>query len=147
MRILIQRVKEAKVHVDGEVVGQIDQGILVFLGVHKDDKPADTEWLVKKLVGLRIFEDEQGKMNRNVQDIKGEILVVSQFTLYGNCMNGRRPDFISSMRGDAAEKIYDKFAAEVKQVLGRVETGQFGAMMQVELTNDGPVTFLIDGKT
>jgi len=146
MRILIQRVKQAKVVVEGVIVGKINSGLLVFLGIHKDDVAKDTEWLVNKLLGLRIFEDDQGKMNLSVQDIRGDILVVSQFTLYGNCMNGRRPDFISSMCGKDAEIIYEKFVEEVKLGLGSVQTGQFGAVMEVELTNDGPVTFILDGR-
>jgi D-tyrosyl-tRNA(Tyr) deacylase len=146
MRLLIQRVLEAKVVVDQEVVGKIGKGLLVFLGIHKDDTPQKTGWLVKKLATLRIFEDDEGKMNRSVSDVGGEVLVVSQFTLYGNCMNGRRPDFISTMRGVEAEAIYEKFVLEVKQEVGAVQTGKFGAYMQVTLLNDGPVTFIIDGK-
>ncbi|MEM1282507.1 MAG: D-aminoacyl-tRNA deacylase [Chlamydiota bacterium] len=144
MRILIQRVKEAYVDVDGQVVGKIGKGVLVFLGLHKDDTESSIPWLVNKLVGLRVFEDEQGKMNLSVKDIGGEVLVVSQFTLYGNCMNGRRPDFISTMRGEDAEQLYDRFVKEVQDIMGSVQSGQFGANMQVHLVNDGPVTFMIE---
>lgn len=144
MRILIQRVKEAHVDVDRKVVGKIGKGLLVFFGLHKDDTESSIPWLVNKLVGLRVFEDEQGKMNLNVKDIGGEILVVSQFTLYGNCMNGRRPDFVSTMRGEEAEQMYDRFVKEVQDAMGTAQTGQFGANMQVHLVNDGPVTFMIE---
>lgn len=144
MRIVIQRVLEAKVEVGEEVVGEIERGMLVFLGIHKDDTADDTLWLVKKLAGLRIFEDEHGKMNLGVHGVGGKVLVVSQFTLYGNCRNGRRPDFISTMQGCLAERIYDKFVEEVRAEVGNVETGRFGALMKVSLVNDGPVTFIID---
>lgn len=144
MRILIQRVKEAHVDVDGQTVGKIGKGLLVFFGLHKEDQENSIPWFVNKLIGLRIFEDDQGKMNLSVKDVDGEILVVSQFTLYGNCMNGRRPDFISTMRGEEAEKLYNKFVKEVRSVFGSVQTGEFGANMQVHLINDGPVTFMVE---
>lgn len=146
MKILIQRVKEAKVVVAGETVGKVGKGLLVFLGIHKEDTPEKTGWLVNKLLNLRVFEDDAGKMNLSVKDVGGEVLVVSQFTLYGNCHNGRRPDFIAAMRGPEAEAIYDKFVAEVKAEIGKVETGSFGAEMEVALINDGPVTFMVEGK-
>jgi D-aminoacyl-tRNA deacylase len=144
MRILIQRVQQAHVIVENETVGKINKGLLVFFGVHQDDTVATIPWLVNKLVGLRIFEDDQGKMNLSVNDVGGEILVVSQFTLYGNCLNGRRPDFVSTMRGEDAEKMYQQFVEEVKVKMGSVQTGEFGANMQVHLVNDGPVTFMIE---
>ena len=146
MRVVVQRVKEAKVEVDSEVVGAIEQGLLVFLGVHLDDQPEETQWLVNKLINLRCFQDKDGKMNLNLKDIKGQALIISQFTLYANCTRGRRPDFIQTAPPETAEKIYDKFVAEVKQELGSVQTGQFGAYMRVSLINDGPVTFVIDSK-
>ena len=146
MRVVVQRVKEAKVEVDSEVVGAIEQGLLVFLGVHLDDRPEETQWLVNKLINLRCFQDKDGKMNLNLKDIEGQALIISQFTLYANCTRGRRPDFIQTAQPETAEKIYDKFVAEVKQELGSVQTGQFGAYMRVSLINDGPVTFVIDSK-
>jgi len=146
MRVVVQRVKEAKVEVDNEVVGAIEQGLLVFLGVHLDDRPEETQWLVNKLINLRCFQDKDGKMNLNLKDIEGQALIISQFTLYANCTRGRRPDFIQAAPPETAEKIYDKFVAEVKQELGSVQTGQFGAYMRVSLINDGPVTFVIDSK-
>lgn len=146
MRLVVQRVSHARVEVEGEVVGEIGRGVLVLLGVHKDDSAEDTTWLVNKLVNLRIFEDENGKMNLSVKDIQGEVLVVSQFTLYGNCGNGRRPDFIESAPGLRANVVYEKFVREVGLELGKVQTGKFGASMQVSLLNDGPVTLIVDGK-
>lgn len=146
MRVVVQRVKQASVAVDGKVVGAIDRGLLVLLAIHKDDKPEDTQWLVNKVVNLRIFKDDDGKMNRSVKEVGGEVLVVSQFTLYGNCVNGRRPDFLESATGPDAKSIYTKFAEEVALEMGSVKTGEFGASMEVSLVNDGPVTLLIDGK-
>ncbi len=146
MRILIQRVKEAKVMVGDEVTGQIGPGLLVFLGIHRADTEADIPWLVQKLIGLRIFNDDAGKFNKNVQDVDGGILVVSQFTLYGNCKNGRRPDFIQSANGEDAQTLYDAFVRSVRETYGSCETGRFAAAMEVSLVNDGPVTLMIDGK-
>lgn len=146
MRLLIQRVKEASVRVEGEICGKIGQGILAFIGIHRDDKPEYITWLVDRLVNLRIFSDEAGKMNLSLKDIGGEILIVSQFTLYGNCTNGRRPDFISSASGPLALDLYQKFIEEATKVCGKVETGQFGAYMEVSLINDGPVTFILEHK-
>lgn len=144
MRVVVQRVKQASVVVDNAVCGEIQRGLLVFLGIHKEDRPEQTLWLVNKLKNLRIFSDEQGKMNLSVQDIKGEILVVSQFTLYGDCTDGRRPDFTKCAAGLEAVTIYEKFVAEVKAAMGSVQTGIFGAKMEVSLLNDGPVTFIIE---
>lgn len=144
MKIVIQRVSSAQVTVEGAVVGKIGTGVLVLLGIHKEDKAEQTSWLVQKLVNLRIFEDEAGKMNLGLKDVGGEVLVVSQFTLYGNCVNGRRPDFFSAAPGGQAEPIYNKFVNEVEVELGKVQTGKFAAMMQASLVNDGPVTLIID---
>lgn len=144
MRIVVQRVKEASVTIAGEVVGKIEKGLLVLFGVRNGDKPTATPWLVNKLVNLRLFSDEQGKMNLSVKECAGEILVVSQFTLYGNCKNGRRPDFMESAPPALAEKIYNKFVSEVSKEMGGVQTGRFGAMMDVQLINDGPVTLIVD---
>lgn len=146
MRLVIQRVKEAQVSVNSVISGVISKGLLVFLGIHKDDQPQQTVWLVNKLINLRLFADENDKMNLSVQDVGGEVLVVSQFTLYGNCQEGRRPDFIQSASGTTALHLYEKFVAEVKAELGHVQTGVFGAKMEVKLVNDGPVTFIVDGK-
>lgn len=144
MKVVVQRVKEASVTVNGEVTGQIGKGLLVLFGVKNGDRPEETTWLLNKLVNLRIFSDEQGKMNLSVKEIGGEILLVSQFTLYGDCKNGRRPDFFESAPPDVAEAIYDKFVAEVAREMGKVHTGRFGAMMEVRLINDGPVTLIIE---
>ncbi len=142
MRALIQRVKRASVTVDCEVTGQIGPGLLVFLGISREDRLEDTKWLADKVSCLRIFPDEADKMNLNVRDVGGEILVVSQFTLYGDCNQGRRPDFGPTAPPQVAEPIYEKFVAE----LGVAKTGKFGAKMEVTLVNDGPVTFLVETK-
>lgn len=144
MRLLVQRVSEARVRIDGKIHGEIQKGLLVFLGIHKSDSTSDIPWFINKLLNLRIFSDEQGKMNRSVKEINGQVLIVSQFTLYGNCLNGRRPDFIEAAPPPIAIPIYNQFVEEVKNELGDVQTGDFGAYMQVELINDGPVTFLIE---
>ena len=144
MRIVIQRVKEASVRVDGKMVGQIKKGALVLFGVQKTDIPAYTVWMAQKLIGLRYFSDAEGKMNLSLQDIQGEVLIVSQFTLYANCLDGRRPGFEAAAPAAVAKMMYEKFVDEVKQELKTVETGIFGANMEVSLVNDGPVTFVID---
>lgn len=144
MKLVVQRVKEASVRVDGKVIGEIGQGVLVFVAVHKDDTPEVTDWFVKKLVNLRIFPNDEGKMHLSVKDIGGGVLVISQFTLYGNCSNGRRPDFLESARGEMAEALYEKFVREMGQELSDVQTGKFAAEMQVSLINDGPVTLIVE---
>lgn len=136
--------KEARVTVDNQVVGQIGKGALVLFGVHKNDVPENTLWLAQKLSTLRFFSDAQGKMNLSLQDIHGEVLIVSQFTLYANCHEGRRPGFVDAAPGPLAKMFYEKFVEEAKQVFKTVQTGIFGADMQVSLINDGPVTFVID---
>jgi len=146
MRIILQRVKEAKVEVDGEVTGQIGEGILVLLGVGKEDEEYDIDYLVDKVVNIRIFEDEEGKMNDSVIDTGGEILVVSQFTLYGDCRKGRRPSYDSAAPPELAEKLYELFVQKTRQRGIKVETGKFRAMMDVHLTNWGPVTLNLDSK-
>ncbi|MCB1109408.1 MAG: D-tyrosyl-tRNA(Tyr) deacylase [Chlamydiia bacterium] len=145
MKVLIQRVKEARVTVSEKVVGEIAQGLLLFFGVHREDGPEKISWLAEKVVGLRIFEDEAGKMNRSVQDVRGKLLVVSQFTLYGDCEGGRRPSFTQTMPGDRALPFYETFVEKLQEKIGRenVATGSFGAEMQVHLVNDGPVTFIL----
>lgn len=147
MRAVIQRVKEAKVTVDGKIVGQIGKGVLVLLGVGKDDSEDDLIWTANKVVNLRIFEDESGKMNLSLLDVGGEILVVSQFTLYGDARKGRRPSFTSAAPPEKGEKFYEKFVEYLKKKYNiKVETGEFGAMMDVQLVNWGPVTILLDSK-
>ena len=144
MRLVVQRVKEAEVKVDGRSTGKIGKGLLVLLGIHVEDQPETTARYVNKLVNLRIFEDEEGKMNRSVKDIGGEILVVSQFTLYGNCSKGRRPSFIEAAQPDLAIPLYEKFIHEVEKEIGSVKTGEFGASMAVSLINEGPVTIVVE---
>jgi D-tyrosyl-tRNA(Tyr) deacylase len=144
MRAVIQRVRRASVTIGGEVVGRIEQGLLVLLGVHRTDTRSRIPWLAEKLAGLRIFEDDEGKMNRSLQDVKASMLVVSQFTLYGDCQKGRRPSFIDAARPEVAEPVYEEFVQALRALGVPVETGRFGADMQVELVNDGPVTLVID---
>jgi len=146
MRIVIQRVASAKVDVEGKTVGSIGKGALVLFGVHKEDTAEQTLWLASKLVNLRIFSDAQDKMNLSLLDIQGEVLIVSQFTLYGNCSEGRRPAFTDSAPPEIAKSLYEKFIAEVAKQKLKVETGVFGAHMQVSLINDGPVTLILDAK-
>lgn len=145
MRLLIQRVKEATVTVNTQVCGQIGGGLLVFLGIHKNDTPATLGWLIKKLVSLRIFPDQERKMNLNIQQAQGDILLVSQFTLYGSCHTGNRPEFTEAALPEPAFLLYEEFSQELSQALGKpIQTGIFGAMMEVALINDGPVTFLLE---
>ncbi len=143
MRALVQRVAWAKVEVDGEVTGAIDQGLLVYLGAGKGDGPAERAYVLQKVIGLRIFEDAAGKMNLSVEDVGGALLVVSQFTLYGDVRRGRRPSFDDAMPPEAAEKAYDAFVAEARARIP-VETGRFRAHMRVSSLNDGPVTLWVD---
>ncbi|BFH61235.1 D-aminoacyl-tRNA deacylase [Paenibacillus azoreducens] len=146
MRVVVQRCKEAKVTVDGETAGQINQGLMVLVGVTHEDTEKDAQYLADKVAGLRIFEDEEGKMNFSVADAGGEILSVSQFTLYGDCRKGRRPNFMAAAKPDAALALYDCFNRELAAKGLKVETGRFGALMDVEFTNWGPVTLIIDSK-
>jgi D-aminoacyl-tRNA deacylase len=146
MRAVIQRVKEAKVEVEAQVIGQIGPGMLVFLGVAYSDNKASADYLVKKITELRIFEDAQGKMNLSAGEVGGQFLVVSQFTVYGNCDKGRRPSFDEAAGPAQGEELYNYFVERLKAAPAVVATGQFRAMMQVSLVNDGPVTFIIDSK-
>ena len=147
MRIVLQRVKNAEVTVQGESKGAIEQGILLFVGIVEDDTDEDIEWVCKKLSGLRIFSDEEGKMNHSIQDINGSFLAVSQFTLHAKTKKGNRPSFIRAAHPDIAIPLYEKFIKVLSAVSGRpVETGEFGEDMQVSLLNDGPVTIIIDTK-
>lgn len=146
MRIVVQRVLEASVKVNGSVIGEIGKGALVLLGIHKDDHPSQAVWLASKLVHLRMFSDTEQKMNLSLLDIQGSVLIVSQFTLYGNCLSGRRPDFFEAAPPQKAEELYMRFIEEVRKELPSIATGSFGADMKVSLTNDGSVTFIIDAK-
>lgn len=147
MRVIIQRVSEAKVQIDDAISGEIDQGLLLFVGIVEDDNDDDIEWLCNKLSGLRIFSDEEGKMNHSIQDVNGKFLVVSQFTLHAKTKKGNRPSFIRAAKPDFAIPMYEKFKASLQAITGRqVESGEFGADMKVSLTNDGPVTIIIDTK-
>ena len=144
MRAVIQRVRQASVTVDNEVVGRIDHGLMILIGVHRTDTAEQARWLAEKAAGLRIFPDADGKMNVSVQDAGGGILVVSQFTLYGDCQKGRRPSFIDAAGPEIAEPLYEQFANNLRALGIPVATGRFGADMQVELINDGPVTIVVD---
>lgn len=144
MRLVIQRVANASVTVDGEIVGRIGAGLCVFLGVGKNDNEKNADSLAEKMSNLRIFENDQGKMNRSVRDIGGEILVVSQFTLYGDCTRGNRPSFSYAATAAEAERLYEGFVAHLRALGLRVSTGRFQAKMAVSLTNDGPVTFILE---
>jgi D-tyrosyl-tRNA(Tyr) deacylase len=146
MRAVLQRVTRARVLVNEEVVGRIDRGLLVLLGFCQGDGPAQAQWLADKVAGLRIFADDEGKMNRDVVEADGSILVVSQFTLYGDCQKGRRPSFIEAAAPELAVPLYEAFVNGLRARGIFVATGRFGAMMQVELVNDGPVTLIVDSK-
>lgn len=144
MRSIIQRVSRAKVTVDGEITGEIGRGILVLLGVSREDSEKDAIYLLEKTLNLRIFEDTAGKMNLSLLDVKGGLLVVSQFTLYGDARKGRRPSYIEAALPEKAENLYNFFVAEARKQISKVEAGRFQAMMDVELVGDGPVTILLD---
>jgi D-aminoacyl-tRNA deacylase len=144
MRTVVQRVTRASVTVEGTIIGEIQQGLVVLLGVTRDDSEADAEYLAAKIPALRIFDDEQGKMNLSLNDVAGGMLVISQFTLYGDVRRGLRPSWIDAAPPDKAEPLYEFFVAQVRRRLSVVATGKFGAEMLVELVNDGPVTILID---
>lgn len=147
MRILLQRVNYASVKVDGEVKGEIEKGVLLFVGITHNDTEKDAAYLAEKIANLRIFEDDDGKMNRSVLDIGGEALVISQFTLYGDCRKGRRPGFADAAEPGFADQLYQKFTELLKQQgVKKVANGVFGADMKVKLENDGPVTFIVESK-
>ncbi len=145
MRAVLQRVKEASVTVDGSVVGRIGSGLLVLLGIGRDDGPKDTDWMIDKIINLRIFEKD-GKFDESLLDVKGALLVVSQFTLYGDCRKGRRPSFSDAMDVENARKVFEIFVEKARKRVAEVETGVFQASMDVSLVNEGPVTLIIDSK-
>ncbi|SCJ99315.1 D-tyrosyl-tRNA(Tyr) deacylase [uncultured Clostridium sp.] len=146
MRAVVQRVKKSSVKVDGEIVGAIQSGLNVLIGICEDDTLEDLKYIVDKVTNLRIFHDDNDKMNLSVKDIDGEILAISQFTLYGDCRKGRRPNFMNALGGEEAEKLYDKFVEMLRETGIEIATGVFGAHMDVEIQNDGPVTILLDSK-
>lgn len=143
MKLVIQKVKKASVEVEGKITGTIGQGILIFVGVHQDDTEKDLDWFVNKALSLRIFPNDEGKFDKSVLDIQGEVLVVSQFTLLGNCKKGRRPDFLEAAPPEKAENLYNLFLNKIAASGLRTEAGIFQAHMEVSLINDGPVTLLI----
>lgn len=144
MRLLIQRVKKAKITVDNEIIASINAGLLVYLGIHKQDSEDLIQPIVHKLINLRIFEDSQGKMNLSALNLQKEIMIVSQFTLYGNTQKGFRPNFMEAMASEQALKLYHAFLKELRKTPLKIEEGRFGAMMQVSYTNDGPISIIID---
>jgi len=146
MRAVVQRVKEGSVEIKKKEIAKIEEGLIILLGVGQNDVEKDAEYLAEKIINLRIFEDKEGKMNLSVKDINGQILVISQFTLYGDCNKGRRPSFISAAPPDKAVKLYDYFKKYIKNYGLKIETGQFQAMMLVKIYNDGPVTILLDSE-
>jgi D-tyrosyl-tRNA(Tyr) deacylase len=146
MRAVIQRVSEASVTVDQTVVGSIERGFLVLVGVADQDEEKDAFWIAEKVAGLRVFEDSDGKMNLSLADVQGAVLLVSQFTLFGDCRKGRRPSFVEAARPEKARVLYEKLADNLRQLGITVETGTFQAQMEVRLLNDGPVTLLLDSR-
>jgi D-tyrosyl-tRNA(Tyr) deacylase len=144
MRAVVQRVNGARVEVDGRTVGSIETGLLVLLGVSREDEPEQASWLAGKIAGLRMFPDKDDKLNLSVKDVGGAVLVVSQFTLWGDCRKGTRPSYTRAAGGDLAEPLYESFCEELRKKDLKVATGQFGAMMDVHLVNQGPVTLLLD---
>lgn len=146
MRAVVQRVSSSNVCVNGKVIGEIGAGFNVLIGISKDDTLEDLKYIKDKIINLRVFEDENGKMNLSLLDIKGELLIISQFTLYGDCRKGRRPNFMKAQGGEEAKKLYEEFLKLIRECDLKVECGEFGADMKVQINNDGPVTILIDSK-
>lgn len=144
MKFLIQRVKEARVICDDLIVSEIENGLLVFVGIKQDDTIENADYMIKKLINLRVFEDENEKMNLSLKDINGSILIVSQFTLYADCNSGNRPSFSNAAKSEEAKKLYDYIVEELKKKINNVKTGIFGANMEVGLINDGPVTIILE---
>lgn len=146
MRAVVQRVTYSSVEVDGEIVGEINKGFNVLLGISKEDTEEDMKYIKDKIINLRVFSDENDKMNLSLKDVNGELLIVSQFTLYANCKEGNRPSFVEAAKPDVAIPLYEYFVSECKKIIPVVETGIFGADMKVDLLNDGPVTIIMDSK-
>lgn len=144
MRLVVQRVKEASVSIHQKIISQINQGLLVFLGIHTEDTNEPIDYLIDKLLHLRIFEDKENKMNESIKDVNGQILLVSQFTLYADCSKGRRPSFINAKKPDLAKEIYKEFFKRLKNSFENTFEGEFGADMQIHLINDGPVTVILE---
>lgn len=146
MRAVVQRVKSSKVEVDNKVIGEIGKGINLLVGISKEDTKEDIEYIVRKVLGMRIFEDENERMNFSLQDVGGELLVISQFTLYGDCRKGKRPDFMKAQGGEKAVELYNELVEAFRKEVPNLQTGEFGADMKVEIINDGPVTLLLESK-
>ncbi len=147
MRVVVQRVSQSNVKVSGEVIGEINEGLMVLVSFVDEDNNTDLDWMTKKIINLRIFNDDEGKMNRSVQDIGGDILLISQFTLHGSTKKGNRPSFIKAAKPDFAKVMYERFIKVLEQSLGKeIQTGEFGGDMKVSLINDGPTTIIIDSK-
>lgn len=146
MRAVVQRVTYSSVEVNGEIVGEINKGFNVLLGISKEDTEEDMKYIKDKIINLRVFSDENDKMNLSLKDVNGELLIVSQFTLYANCKEGNRPSFVEAAKPDVAIPLYEYFVSECKKIIPVVETGIFGADMKVDLLNDGPVTIIMDSK-
>ena len=147
MRVVVQRVSQSNVKVSGEVIGKINEGLMVLVSFVDEDNDTDLGWMTKKIINLRIFNDDEGKMNRSVQDVGGDILLISQFTLHGSTKKGNRPSFIKAAKPDFANVMYERFIKVLEQSLGKeIQTGEFGGDMKVSLVNDGPTTIIIDSK-
>ena len=147
MRVVVQRVSQSNVKVSGEVIGKINEGLMVLISFVDEDNDTDLDWMIKKIINLRIFNDDEGKMNRSVQDIGGDILLISQFTLHGSTKKGNRPSFIKAAKPDFAKVMYERFIKVLEQSLGKeIQTGEFGGDMKVSLINDGPTTIIVDSK-
>ncbi|MDU5038761.1 MAG: D-aminoacyl-tRNA deacylase [Clostridium perfringens] len=146
MRVVVQRVNKSSVKVDNEIVGSINKGFNVLVGIGKEDTIEDLKYMKDKVLNLRVFEDKEDKMNLSLKDVCGELLLISQFTLYGDCRKGRRPNFINALGGDEAKKLFDEFVSMCREEGIKVETGVFGAHMVVDIENDGPVTLILDSK-
>ena len=147
MRVVVQRVSQSNVKVSGEIIGEINEGLMVLVSFVDEDNDTDLDWMTKKIINLRIFNDDEGKMNRSVQDIGGDILLISQFTLHGSTKKGNRPSFIKAAKPDFANVMYERFINILEQSLGKkIQTGEFGGDMKVSLVNDGPTTIIIDSK-
>ena len=147
MRVVVQRVSQSNVKVSGEVIGEIKEGLMVLVSFVDEDNDTDLDWMTKKIINLRIFNDDEGKMNRSVQDVAGDILLVSQFTLHGSTKKGNRPSFIKAAKPDFAKVMYERFIKVLEQSLGKeIQTGEFGGDMKVSLINDGPTTIIIDSR-